>query len=96
MQKPDNYRLSNFGASVERETMGEFLNRLESVKNKAVEVTSKMVEVTDTFNEFVNAFDGLYSYCMEAHEAKAKQRGKPSEMPGGEEHPLLAAYNKCD
>lgn len=64
--------------------MSEFLNRLESVKNKAV-------KVTDTFIEFSKAFDDLYSYCVEAHEAKKRRQGQLLQT---EEHPLLAAYKE--
>ena len=79
--------------------MSEFLNRLEMVKTKGVEVTGIMVKFTDTFIEFVNAFDGLYSYCMDAHEAKAKREGRPvqiSEGPQTEKHPLRSAYQELD
>jgi len=72
------------------DTMSEFLNRLESVKNKAA-------KVTDTFIEFTKAFDDLYSYCLDAHEAKQRRQGQlmqPAQSLPTEEHPLLAAYKE--
>ena len=62
--------------------MSEFLNKLESVKNKAVEVTDKFIEFTD-------AFDDLYAYCKEAQEAREKRQ---SQRASSDENPLLSAY----
>jgi len=72
--------------------MSVFLSKLENVKNKATEAADKLFA-------FSSAFDDLYSYCVEAHEAKAKQQGKPlqkSEPFQSEKHPLLSAYHECD
>jgi len=68
--------------------MSIFLSKLENVKNRAVEATDKMIA-------FSNAFDDLYSYCVEAHEAKQKRQGQQvrlAQPPKTGEHPLMAAY----
>ena len=72
--------------------MSEFLNRLETVRNKGLELTDKLIE-------YAQAFDDFYSYCVEAHAAKEKRQGNPTriaELSQTQKRPLLSAYQRCD
>ena len=72
--------------------MSIFLSKLENLKNRATEAADKIIAFSD-------AFDDFYSYCVEAHEAKARQQGKPaqtSELFQSDKHPLLSAYHEAE